>query len=182
MNLVISRGTWRKIWNFVLFQIGWFACILGAAHQQLGLAIAISLLCIAIYLWLHQNARSEHELLLKVFIYGLIADTILVQLGWIRFKSDFPFAAISPVWMWALWLIFATTLKESMGWLQGKNALAAALGAVAGPMCYEAGVRLGAASWPNPEVQVFALIYLAIVWAIAMPVFLYFAKKINIYI
>jgi len=177
VNLVISRGTWRKIWNFVLFQIGWFACILGAAHHQIGLALAISLICIGIYLWLYQNARSEHELLLKVFIYGLIADTILVQLGWIRFKSDYPFAAISPVWMWALWLVFATTLKESMAWLQGKNGLAGVLGAIAGPLCYEAGVRLGAASWPSSEDRVFALIYLAVVWAIAMPVFLYFAKE-----
>jgi len=179
VNLVISRGTWRKIWNFVLFQIGWFACILGAAHHQLGLALAIALLCIGVYLWLHQNARSEHELLLKVFIYGLIADTILVQLGWIRFESDFPFTAVSPVWMWALWLVFATTLKESMAWLQGKNGLAAVLGAIAGPLCYEAGVRLGAASWPSSEDRVFALIYLAVVWAIAMPVFLFFAKKNN---
>lgn len=64
-----------------------------------------------------------------------------------------------------------------MAWLQGKNVLAAALGAIAGPLCYEAGVRLGAASWLSPEAQVFALIYLAIVWAIAMPVFLYFAKE-----
>ena len=94
MNLAITRATWRKIWNFVLFQIGWFACILGAAHHQIGLALGISLICIGIYLWLYQNARSEHELLLKVFIYGLIADTILVQLGWIRFESNYPFAAI----------------------------------------------------------------------------------------
>ncbi|NBO87952.1 MAG: DUF2878 family protein, partial [Burkholderiaceae bacterium] len=78
VNLAITRATWRKIWNFVLFQIGWFACILGAAHQQLSLAITIALICIGIYLWLYQNARSELELLLKVFIYGLIADTILV--------------------------------------------------------------------------------------------------------
>ena len=177
VNLAITRGTWRKISNFVLFQIGWFACILGAAHHQLGLALAIALLCIGVYLWLHRNARSEHELLLKVFIYGLIADTILVQLGSIQFESDFPFAAISPVWMWALWLVFATTLKESMAWLQGKNGLAVVLGAIAGPLCYEAGVRLGAASWPNSETQVFALIYLAVVWAIAMPVFLHFAKE-----
>ena len=102
--------------------------------------------------------KLEHELLLKVFIYGLIADTILVQLGWIRFESDYPFAAISPVWMWALWLVFATTLKESMAWLQGKNGLAGVLGAIAGPLCYEAGVRLGAASWSSSEDRVFALI------------------------
>ncbi|NCY12431.1 MAG: DUF2878 family protein, partial [Burkholderiaceae bacterium] len=45
VNLAITRATWRKIWNFVLFQIGWFACILGAAQHQIGLALAISLIC-----------------------------------------------------------------------------------------------------------------------------------------
>lgn len=177
MNLAITNNTWRKIWNFVLFQIGWFACILGAAHQQLGLALIISFICIAIYLWLHSNARSEYELFIKVLIYGFIVDTALVQLGWIHFELPVPFAIFSPVWMWALWLLFATTLKESMAWMQGKNALSAVLGAIAGPLCYEAGVRLGAAHWLSPETQVFALIYLALVWAIAMPLFLHFAKK-----
>ncbi len=177
MNIAIASNTWRKIWNFLLFQLGWFACILGAAHQQIGLALGISIICIAIYLWLHANAQSEYRLLAKVFIYGLIVDTVLQQLAWIRFESPWPFVALSPAWMWALWILFATTLKESMAWLQGKNGLAVMLGAIAGPLCYEAGVRLGAAQWPSPEVQVFALIYLAITWAIAMPVFLYFAKK-----
>jgi hypothetical protein len=60
-----------------------------------------------------------------------------------------------------------------MAWLQGKYALGAGLGAIAGPLCYEAGVRLGAAQWPNPEIQVFGLVYLAVVWALAMPILLY---------
>ena len=147
-TLAISRDVWRKIWNFVLFQAAWFACILGAAHQQIWIAISVSAVCIGIYLWLHANAVSEYKFLFKVLIYGLVVDTLLIQLGWIRFESPWPWVAISPVWMWALWLVFATTLKESMAWLQGKHALGAGLGAIAGPLCYEAGVRLGAAQWP----------------------------------
>ena len=177
MNLAITNDTWRKIWNFVLFQIGWFACILGAAHQQITLALGISALCIAIYLWLRSNALIEYKLLGKVFLYGLVVDTALLQLAWIRFESPYPSGVISPAWMWALWVLFATTLKESMSWMQGKNTLAAALGAIAGPLCYEAGVRLGAAQWASPETQVFGLAYLAIVWATAMPVFLKFARE-----
>ena len=175
-TLAISRDVWRKIWNFVLFQAAWFACILGAAHQQISIAIGVSAVCIGIYLWLHANAVSEYKFLLKALIYGLVVDTLLIQLGWIRFESPWPSVAISPIWMWALWLVFATTLKESMAWLQGKYALGAGLGAIAGPLCYEAGVRLGAAQWPNPEIQVFGLIYLAVVWALAMPILLYFSQ------
>ena len=174
-TLTISRDVWRKIWNFVLFQAAWFACILGAAHQQIWIAIGVSAVCIGIYLWLHANAVSEYKFLLKALIYGLVVDTLLIQLGWIRFESPWPSVAISPIWMWALWLVFATTLKESMAWLQGKYALGAGLGAIAGPLCYEAGVRLGAAQWPNPEIQVFGLVYLAVVWALAMPILLYFS-------
>ncbi len=177
MTLFFSKDVWRKIWNFVLFQIGWFACILGAAHQQIWIAIGISVICIGIYLWLRDNARSDYQLLLKAFIYGLVVDTLLLQLGWIRFESPVPLSAVSPVWMWALWLIFATTLRESMSWLKGKYVLGAVLGAIAGPLCYEAGVRLGAAQWPSPDIQVFGLVYLAIVWALAMPILLYFSQE-----
>lgn len=177
MTLLFSRDVWRKIWNFVFFQVGWFACILGAAHQQVWIAIGISALCIGIYLWLRDNARSDYQLLLKALIYGLVVDTVLLQLGWIRFESSIPWSAISPVWMWALWLVFATTLRESMSWLQGKYVIGAVLGAIAGPLCYEAGVRLGAAQWQSPDAQVFGLIYLGIVWAIAMPILLYFSQE-----
>jgi hypothetical protein len=177
VTLVISREVWRKIWNFVLFQAAWFACILGAADQQIWIALSVSAICIGIYLWLHANATSEYKFLLKAFIYGLVVDTLLLQLGWIQFESPLPWIGISPIWMWALWLVFATTLKESMSWLQGKWVLSAVLGAIAGPLCYEAGVRLGAAQWPNSDIQVFGLIYLALAWACAMPLLFYFSQK-----
>lgn len=176
MALTISNAIWRKVWNFVLFQIGWFACILGAAHQKLWIALTASVIIVGIYLWLRATARADYKLLAVALLYGIVVDTILVQLGWIQFESPFPWKWLSPLWMWALWLVFATTLKESMSWLQGKYLLSALLGGIAGPLCYEAGARLGAAQWPSPEIQVFGLIYLAVVWAFAMPTLLYVSQ------
>jgi hypothetical protein len=40
--------------------------------------------------------------------------------------------------------MFVMTLRHSLGWLRGRYLLAAALGAVAGPLAYWAGSKLGA--------------------------------------
>jgi len=38
-----------KLWNFLFFQAGWFACVLGAAHQQVFWAVTGSLAYIAFH-------------------------------------------------------------------------------------------------------------------------------------
>jgi hypothetical protein len=55
-----------KFWNFVLFQAGWFACVLGAAHQKIFWAVSGSLAYIALYIWRSSNPRQEFSLLAKV--------------------------------------------------------------------------------------------------------------------
>ncbi|MBU3546174.1 DUF2878 family protein, partial [Polynucleobacter sp. MWH-Jannik1A5] len=36
-----------KFWNFVIFQLGWFACVLGAANKQVFWAVVATLAYIA---------------------------------------------------------------------------------------------------------------------------------------
>jgi hypothetical protein len=62
-----------------------------------------------------------------------------------------------------------------MSWLKGRFVLAAVLGAIAGPLSYLAGVKLGAAQWGD-ETQ--ALVLLGIIWAIAMPLLFWWAGKV----
>ena len=73
--------------------------------------------------------------------------------------------------MVALWMLFASTLNASMGWLAGRFAVAAALGAVFGPLSYLAGARLGAIELhANTAVSLTAI---AVVWAGALPALLW---------
>ena len=164
-----------KFWNFVLFQAGWFACILGAAHQEVLWAVIASLAYIAFHIWRSQTPKLELSLLLKVLSFGILTDSLLMYLGFLDFKGAWPSPFISPAWMWALWLLVASTLNSSLSWLKGKPTLGIVLGAVSGPLSYEAGIRLGAANWGSGS-QILGLGLISLVWAVAMPLFFYWAR------
>ena len=164
-----------KFWNFVLFQAGWFACILGAAHQQVLWAVIGSLTYIAFHIWHSQTPKLELGLLLKVLSFGILTDSLLMYLGFLDFKGAWPSPYVSPAWMWVLWLLVASTLNSSLSWLKGKPVLGVVLGAVSGPLSYEAGIRLGAANWGSGS-QILGLGLISLVWAVAMPLFFYWAR------
>ena len=114
--------------NLVLYQIGWFACVLGAAHGAPWLG---PLIVAAIATWHLAHARHkarELTLLTCAALLGLILDSALLRLGLLRFSSGVVVAGFSPGWMIALWVLFATTLNISLRWLYRQPALAAALG------------------------------------------------------
>jgi hypothetical protein len=164
-----------KLWNFLFFQAGWFACVLGAAYQKVLWAVTGSLIYIAIHIWQAKSPKQEFSLLLKVLVYGVVTDTLLMYLGLLDFHDAWPVPFLSPAWMWALWLLVASTLNGSLSWLNGKPVLGAFLGAICGPFSYEAGVRMGAASW-GPNGQILALALIGLIWAVAMPLFLYWNR------
>jgi hypothetical protein len=164
-----------KFWNFVLFQLGWFACVLGAAHQQVLWAVLGTLTYIALHAWHSASPKAEIGLLIKALAFGLLADSLIMHLGFIDFRDSWPAPYLSPLWMWTLWLLVATTINGSLSWLRGRPILAALLGAICGPMSYEAGIKLGAGAW-GPEDQWMGLILVALVWGLAMPLFFYWDR------
>jgi Protein of unknown function (DUF2878) len=164
-----------KFWNFVLFQLGWFACILGAANQRVFWAVIGSLVIIAFHVWSSPSPKTEISLLLKALFLGVFVDTLIVHLGLINFKDSWPSKYLSPVWMWTLWVLFATTINGSMSWLRGRPKLSILLGSICGPMSYEAGIRLGAGEW-GPGGQLPGLIVLALIWGMVIPLFFYWDR------
>ena len=72
----------------------------------------------------------------------------------------------SPPWMIGLWLNFAATLNQSLGWLHGRPLLAALFGAIGGPLAYYGGARLGATE-TLPGIE--GMVLLAIGWGVMTP-------------
>jgi hypothetical protein len=165
-----------KFWNFVLFQIGWFACIIGAANQQVFWPVAGTLLYIAIHIYYSPRPILELKLILKAAMFGVAVDTLAANLGFLSFADAWPSAYLSPVWMWTLWALVASTINGSLSWLRGRPVLGAVLGAIAGPLSYEAGIRMGAGSW-GAHGQLGGLILLGIVWGAAIPIFFYWHRR-----
>jgi hypothetical protein len=73
-----------------------------------------------------------------------------------------------------LWALFASTMNISLNWLKHKQVPAILIGAVAGPLSYWSGARLGALELTNPSA---AIIYLSIGWGFIVPVLLKIAAS-----
>jgi hypothetical protein len=165
-----------KFWNFVLFQLGWFACVLGAANRQVFWAVAGTIVYIVLHAWYSPSPKAEAKFLLKTLIFGVIADTLIVNLGFLIFHDPWPFPYLSPLWMWVLWVLVGTTINSSLSWLRGRPILGAFLGGVCGPMSYEAGIRMGAGTWGASGLTG-GFILVGVAWAIAIPLFFYWDKS-----
>lgn len=164
----------RKILNFVLFQAGWFACVLGGAHGMTVVAVAAAGAVIGVSLWWFSADRmSDVRLFLAVALIGFCVDTLNLFFGVFALIGDPRFPHLCPLWLVALWAMFGTTLRGSLSWLAGRYVLAALLGAVAGPLSYLGGAKLGAVTLPpNPA---FSLAALAVGWAVMMPLLVWLA-------
>jgi hypothetical protein len=164
----------RKMLNFVLFQAGWFACVLGGAHGMHVAAVAAAGAIIGVSLWRFSADRmSDVRLLVAVALIGFCVDSANLGFGVFELIGAPRFPHLCPLWLVALWALFGTTLRGSLSWLAGRYGLAALLGAVAGPLSYLGGAKLGAVTLhPN---RAFSIAALATAWAVVMPLLVWLA-------
>lgn len=167
-----------KLLNFVLFQIGWFACVLSAAADTPRTGVAIAGLIIGLHLWRASQPRQEMSLLLIAMLIGAAWDSLLVILGWLDYASGMLIAGTAPYWIIAMWALFATTLNVSLHWLKQHYAMATLLGAIAGPLAYAGGAGLGAVQFLDINKAFAAL---ALGWAVLTPLLLVLATRFNGY-
>lgn len=162
--------------NVVLMQAGWFACVLGAARGWPALGTLSVAAIVAWHLWRSPRAADEARLVGAVLVLGVVFDGAVLASGAVAYPNGQWVAWLTPHWMLALWALFAVSLNVSLRWLARRWALAALLGAVAGPLSYLAGVRLGAARFID---EALALSLLAVGWALAMPALLALSKRFD---
>lgn len=157
----------RLLANAILFQLGWFACVLGGDGPWLlvaGLALAVHLL------WVSSWA-AQGKLLLSVFLLGCAVDSFLLHLGVFDFGEP---RTLIPLWLALLWLLLATTLDHSLAWSARPWWRASLLGAIGGPLAYYAGAQLGGVQLPLGTATTLGL--LALIWAVVMPLLHGFAR------
>jgi hypothetical protein len=78
--------------------------------------------------------------------------------------------------MVALWGLLGIALNVTLRWLKHRPVLAAVLGAVAGPLSFLSGVRLGGAAFVDRTP---ALVTLACTWAVLMPVLMALSDRFD---
>jgi hypothetical protein len=162
--------------NFVFYQVGWFACVLGAAWGAPGLGMGLATALVAAHFFLTTNRTSQLQLGLAAAAVGLVIDTSQLALGVFRFPTTTTWEWLPPIWMTVLWVQFATTFQYSMRWLSGRYTLAAAFALVGAPAAFFAGERFGAVEFLQPRVLHYGL--LAAFWSIAVPLLVYISDQL----
>lgn len=152
--------------NAALFQFGWFVCVL----ERSVLAVTTAALIVGIHLYRQRHQRWEWSAIAIISLIGIAQDTALIQLGVLQFDGG----ALPPVWLFAMWVLFATTLNHSLSWLQQRWWLAALLGAIGGPLSYLAGERLGALNVNRDLLPI-----LSITWAMSMPLLMQIVQRMK---
>jgi len=169
-----SRG--RVLANVVVFEAAWFACIAGVAHGQPAWGTAAIAAAIAWHLAICARPATELALAGALCGVGLVAESIMVALGHVAYPGGQPVAWLAPYWLVALWGEFAIALNVTLRWLKRRPLLAAALGALFGPLSFLGGVRLGAARFIDEPA---ALASLAVMWALLMPLVMAVSDRLD---
>lgn len=159
----MTPATLRIIANGVLFQLGWFACLLGGD----GYGLLATLLLLLIHGQFVVSQQREWLGIACIVLIGLLVDNILARFMVFQFQS--PLLWNIPVWLVCIWALFASTLLHSLHWLKNHVGLSMALGAVAAPASYFAGSKMASVIMLEPVY--YSLLPIALSWAILMPLF-----------
>jgi hypothetical protein len=162
--------------NFILFQVAWFACVLGGAHEAPWIGPVVVAGVAAYHLSRVPNPKAEFSLLALAAAIGAVFDSALAATGWLSYPSGQWHPMLAPYWMVALWVAFATTLNVSLSWLKERPLLAVVFGAVGGPLAYFAGAKLGGVTFHEPAL---ALTALAFGWASITPTLVLLATHLD---
>lgn len=165
--------------NMLLFQAGWFACVLGAANGRPWIGVLAATGIVAWHLVRAVRPVPELALVAAAIGIGAVFETLLVQSGWVQFDGGMLFEGTAPYWMVALWAIFATTLNVSLRALRPYLSIAALFGAVGGPAAYYGGAKLGAMELASAGL---ALTAIGLGWAILTPALFGAARRLDGYV
>jgi hypothetical protein len=135
--------------NFILFQVGWFACVYPAAHGLEWVGPLVTLGIVALHLVLTPGAlRARYaRWLAGVALIGWTLDSGFKLLGVTSYPTSDSWLA--PVWILSLWLLFALTVHHSLYWLHRFPKVTVLFGLIGGPLAYYSGVRMGATGFAH---------------------------------
>lgn len=167
----------NKIINFIGFQVIWLTCVFGAAKGY-PLAGPLAMMAwLAIHFYINKKSiQIDLPLVVITASIGYLLDSILVLLGTISFPEQAQLGYPSTLWMIALWVNLAITIRHSLDWLNNRYVLILIFGGTGGVLAYWAGVKIGALLIPDLTL---GLIVVFSVWSFAMPLLYFISNKLT---
>ena len=102
-----------RVINFILFQLAWFACVLGAAKAMPWAGVGVTFIILCWHFYRAKQAKAEITLMLAALFIGAVFDQSMLTLQLIEYQAHGWSSWLVPVWILALWLAFASTLNVS---------------------------------------------------------------------
>ncbi len=170
---------WRLVFDIVGFQSTWWASALGAGAGRWEPGVAVAAMVIAAQLAFSPERKALFATALAAGVMGAMAETGLLASGLVRYAADWPLAGFAPVWLVALWMVFATCVPATDRML-GTNALLKSMlvGAIIAPPTYWAGESFAALGFAEPRW--IALAATAVVWSLATPLMILVYRRFSI--
>jgi Protein of unknown function (DUF2878) len=169
----------QVILNFILSQLGWFIGVLGAAYHWPWLALLMILVIVGSQLWFATALMPAVTLILLTTAAGAVLDQVMLNHHLLQYQSHGWSTSVVPVWILALWMLFATTLNVSLRWLRNRPVITALFGAIGGPMAYLAASKLGAVFIVQTPLS---YIVLSVAWACMMLFLINLSKRYDGYV
>ena len=155
-----------KVINFILFQTAWLLTLFSAAYGKPYIGIIFTALWMTYHLSIAcKEPKNEMMLLVIVAVLGWLLELGLVMSQLVSYPEQTMFGTPVPLWMVALWINLTATVNFSLFWMNGRYFLAALFAAVAGPLSYFTGERIGAIILHGYV----SLIAICLMWFFAMP-------------
>ncbi len=157
--------------NGALYSLGWFACV--ALRNWISALVFVAVL--AAYFYVEKQRYRAIVLLAVATLIGFSVDNALYREG-VLIPVDA--GNVTPLWMTALWPLFATTFNIAFRPLQDSPVFAALLAAVVAPLTYLAAVQMGAAKFG--VLTELALACIAFIWLLLFPIGLRFTRQLMV--
>ncbi len=161
--------------NVVLFQLGWFASVWGAAKQLPWLGVSVVAIVVSLHL-AFRGKPNEVSLIAASAVMGVAFDTVFLHTGIVVYQASTAPEWLAPWWIVAMWANFAITLRHSVAWLSGRWVATAVLGALGGPLAYWGASNLGAVRLPSPPL---AAAVLAASWGAAVSALFWMSRRME---
>ena len=171
MTMPRSHLPYATLFNIIGYQAIWFGSILiGNAF------VPVALLLVFVHFMACTERRREAIVLLVCTVLGFTCDILWTLAGVYIFEPTPQFMP-APMWLFAIWLGFAATLRHGLRFAMERPALGIALAAFGAPLSYLAAARLGAVTLPLDTV-VSAGIFSA-TWIVLMGVFIVLVRRVD---
>ncbi|TSA57181.1 MAG: DUF2878 domain-containing protein [Methylophilaceae bacterium] len=161
--------------NVILFQVSWFACVLGAANSLPYMGIIVTAGILAWHLMQATTPKTELWLMGIALALGASFDQALLSFNLVTYMHHGWSSSVVPIWILGLWLGFSTILNVSLRWMRNQHLVAILFGFVGGPLAYLSAEKLGAVV----ILSNISYVTLALGWAIITPLLLFISKRFD---